>query len=51
GVHTTPFYLLFGTHIELRENLKIRRSIDDEWITMFQEKTPEDSNWSKRKDP
>ena len=37
STNTLPFHLLFGIHIKVRENVEIRRLIEDEWITTFQE--------------
>lgn len=34
---TSPFDLLFGTHIKFKENQSIRETIEQEWVTTFQE--------------
>lgn len=36
SINTTPFHLLFGTHMRIREDPEIRRLIEEEWIAMFQ---------------
>ena len=36
SIKTTPFHLLFGTHMRMREDPAIRNLIEEEWIAMFQ---------------
>lgn len=33
----TPFQLLFGTHMKMRENPQIRQMIEEEWVMLFEE--------------
>ncbi|XP_025837022.1 uncharacterized protein LOC112906662 [Agrilus planipennis] len=33
----TPFNLLFGTHMRLKDDPEVRKIIEDEWIKMFEE--------------
>lgn len=41
NTNTTPFRLLFGTHIRMRGDPEVRKLIEDEWISMFQEQRDE----------
>ena len=37
STRTTPFNLMFGINIKMKEDLQVREIIENEWITMFQE--------------
>lgn len=34
----TPFQLMFGVHMRLREDTQIREMIESEWVRMFEKK-------------
>lgn len=38
---TTPFKLLFGTNIRMKEDPRIKELIEEEWISMFEENRDE----------
>ncbi|CAK9801710.1 Transposon Ty3-I Gag-Pol polyprotein [Anthophora plagiata] len=37
STNTTPFQLLFGTRMKMRDDFQIRQLIEEEWAAMFQE--------------
>ena len=37
SIGTTPFHLLFGAHMKMKEDPSIKKMIEDEWINMFHE--------------
>lgn len=45
----TPFTLLFGTHMHIKEDLKIRELTESEWIQMFEEERDEIRQSAKEK--
>ena len=46
---TTPFYLMFGTNIKMKEDPQVREMIENQWITMFQENRAEIRREAKEK--
>lgn len=38
SIAMSPFYLLFGTHAQLREDHNVRELLEQEWASSFQEK-------------
>lgn len=45
----TPFQLMFGIHMRLKEDLQIRELIEKEWAQMFEEKRDDIRQEAKRK--
>lgn len=46
---TTPFQLLFGVQAKLRDDPQIRKLIDEEWVSAFQERRDEIRSSAKEK--
>lgn len=36
SIGTSPFHVLYGTHMRLKENVEVRELIAKEWIMDFQ---------------
>lgn len=47
STNKTPFNLLFGTQMRLKEDPKVREMIEEEWIQMFEEQRDEIRNEAK----